>query len=118
MTEPLSAPEKVRYDRRIAEKEMVAQRARKAALQARSDAEVCREQLAAARGGTNGSAGVGPPAGDMAVLVELQSRARRLEGKLEAAVRRELALQEALAEARVENAALRAQVAGSEEERT
>lgn len=119
VTEPLSAPEKVRYDRRIAEKEMVAQRAKKAALQARSDADVCREQLAAAlaAAGRNSSAESVPPAGsDVVVLVELQSRARRLEGKLAAAVQREVALQGALDEARAANAALRAQVAGGSEE--
>ena len=50
----LSAPEKVRYDRKVQDKEIAAQRAKKDAAAARAETAACQAQLRALRGGDGG----------------------------------------------------------------
>jgi hypothetical protein len=88
----LSAPEKVRYDRRIQEKEIAAQRAKKDAAAAKADAAACREQLqeaggSGAAGAAAGAAGTG--GGGAAETKRLRARVRTLEADAAAAAERE-----------------------------
>jgi hypothetical protein len=98
----LSAPEKVRYDRRIQEKEIAAQRAKKDAAAARAEADECTAQLQALSAGAGDGAGADSAAAAAAAAAMTAGRAeaKKLRAQLQkadtraaAAASRERALQ-------------------------